>query len=473
MFTVNEIESFNFRSLNWIKEKYFITYNESHTTSIRVALQNFLNVLSMNPSLNYFKFLIETLIKTPYGYEHLILEDALKLYMNNIKNNVKEQIEILQLVHEMCFDFNNFTNNERYNVTKNILVPLLQAASYSSLSNFYKDTIQGVINIMDVQEMNDDRTITSKTINFILIENIFSDLDINKDSIITDSFPDFKKTCYRNCLLASSLDVSNVDEELLRLFHCHAYNALTSVICNTQSNATSLCQAIFPWNKDTLWKRILDHKKTYTFEYNSTNVKKSKEIVTGIRDQIKINRRMTDPSFKTQRYIESQSLFRSSLNPSFHRYDFTNAALREEFAFTEDSILKTEIVLKTIDINSHECMATLCAVIKHFADCENMEDVLIKSLPEWASCILKILTEGVHSNQTKIFFAKLIENMKDIFKYYEKWFTEPIIKLITNGVIGNDINRFTSELVSKICFFKYILRFFKISNSCKYNFMIA
>lgn len=430
-----------------------VPLDENNRTFMKVVLQNLLNVLYADPGRSYFKFFVEVYVKTSHDKAHLDLVEGIKMYMLNA-NEINQTSE-LEIIYSMSKDCVNFNNNERYHLVKSILVRMLQSSSINALRQFYLNILGDVKNSFS-SKANTDETIVTKTLVFILIENIFSDLDIDAPENKHIVNVEFRKQCSINCYetISNSLSASDVNKELLRIYYCHAYNALASVICNSQKNLTDrLCYSMFPFDK-CLWKNILDGNN-YTFDCNKRDVSKYKQIVTGIRDEIKLKKKSINLSFKTQKYIESQNLLKSTLTGSFHKYDFTNATIREKLVYertaqgnTND--VKSEIFLEVGDINNHECMPTFCAVVKHLLDTHlKSAEVKQDSLPYFMKCIEQILT-GNNSNNTKIFICKLIENMKDLFKNYAKWFMAPILKTILHGSLGTGINALTTDLVSDL-----------------------
>lgn len=398
----------------------------------------------MSPSLNYLKFVIEIFTKTMYDTSNLNLEEAVKIYIR--QTDESNQMNTLDIVYNMCHDCVNFTDQERYKLGKNILVYSLQASTLATVEEFYKKIFEELKITVNKEITSED--VVKKIIAFIIVENIFMDIEsVSQSYLISETF---RKNCIDQCLKAGSKSkaASNVNKELLRLYNCHTYNALASMICNSNKIKTDVhFQVLFLFNKGDIWKHVFDDRN-FVLEYDTSALSAYKQIVTGIRDEIKSKRINVNATFNSQRYTQSLNLFQSTLIGSFYKYDFSNATLRNKFvteASRNDNSSRSSIKLQVDDINKHECMAVIMSIITQIT--ENDGEV-VNTLPKWAEFIKEILVQDAHTNNAKIFFAKLIYNMKDTFKPYGKWFAAPIIKLITEGRLGNSITSLTADLVS-------------------------
>lgn len=437
-----------FRAYELIKSKILSqNFDENRATFIKVFLQNMIKILHMRPSLNYLKLAIETFVKTVYNAADLNLENALKSYVDNIDGE-NDQIRMLDLAYEMCNDRANFTNEERYNLGKNVLVHLLRSSSLPTTEIFYRKIIGQIYDsIKDEFVISDDDKAVTIILSLIIVENLFFDYDYESHSFITK---EFKMTCLKRCFKVDeeSLKLTHLNSEYLRLYNCHAYNALASIICNRQKPKTDgQYYVLLPYRSN--WSLKLPNDM-YAIDYDHSSVSSYKQNLTSIREDIKNQRKTINPSFKTPMYMESLSLLKSSLKGSFPKYDFSHANLRQSLNSNSnnDNNLRSEICLNKDVINNHECMSTCCAVIKQMFD-EEEDKTSVQALPLWVENIRQILIRNTQSINTKVFFAKLIYNMRYIFKIYANWLMEPIINVILNCT-GNQITSLTAELVSLV-----------------------
>lgn len=99
------------------------------------------------------------------------------------------------------------------------------------------------------------------------------------------------------------------------------------------------------------------------------------------------------------------------------------------------------------ELNSHECMATLCGLFQHLHD-ENIYQSSNSPVPEFITSIRKELEDPNTSRNVKLFLVKAIENKREIFKPYANSLFAPIMKVIVDGITGSNINYFVTDLVS-------------------------
>lgn len=48
-----------------------------------------------------------------------------------------------------------------------------------------------------------------------------------------------------------------------------------------------------------------------------------------------------------------------------------------------------------------------------------------------------------------MFWVKVIDNMKEIFRNFAQYFLEPLLQFLSDKIAGNDLNYFVSDVVRK------------------------
>lgn len=102
--------------------------------------------------------------------------------------------------------------------------------------------------------------------------------------------------------------------------------------------------------------------------------------------------------------------------------------------------------LESDDLNTHECMATLCGVIHYMVDkrISPAPDQEIKdaALPRWMESIQKCLTDSNRPHNVRLFLLKLILNVQTTFRPYACHWVDPILKVrSTDTIIVKNMSR--------------------------------
>lgn len=420
--------------------------------SVKIALQQLKKVLILSRSLSLLEYFAEIYATTEYKTTHLEVDRCIQLYVNNLEN-VSEQ-PYLDEIFEMCSNTDTFKSLQRYKISKDILCPLIKYGPLEDVEIFYRTNFRRVLDILKLKETN-ETSVVNKAIAMMLIEHLFAKIDATAENPLNLSsehpIENLSKTFAAFCLDTSLQNNSGVDAEIIRIYRCHAYIAFASIVCNTKKNEIEpYCYLLrcgrFGWN------HLIDANKIYTFTDEETDIPKKRQVLLNIRDEIKVLRKSSNINMNTVKYIESEHLFNSTLNEDIGKYDLASCVLDANTQETiRDIRMKTNqmvVVLKTIDINNHECMPTVCGIVKHIVTYVDVPLENEEKLPKWASMLKDALMNDSNFKNVKIFIAKVIENMREQFKIFAKWFAEPIIKLIVDGNTGDGISFFTADLVS-------------------------
>ncbi|KAK4881292.1 hypothetical protein RN001_004611 [Aquatica leii] len=450
-----------------IKARYYTDIRLTNKQIFCVTtFKKLLDAVKYSRSKILLKSALDIYISTPYINKDIDLDDILKSFIRHL--SVDQQVDALNLVYQMSYSIDQFKYSHRYVLAKKVMPSLIQHCYYNAYEIFFVSIIETIkVRVgLKIDEYSNDE-IVNKIINFILIELLFfriktdrfldNTCNISKAAFPTD--PPSTKNMLRSftgTMIQTSKETYNLqsgdDKDIFRLYQCHAYNTLISLISNTQTSI-DLYNALFI--REDVWPKILDTDRKYTFEIDFDSMPPMRNVLINIRSEMLNQKRLVDPNAHTVNYIQSQHLFKSTLNEDVTKFDFTHSVLRsqlDEQVKVEDAEATQElgITLEEIQINFHECMAPICGVIQHMVDADINAlpiDGANVVLPKWMKGIKNVLMAQDTHNNVKIFLVKVIHNRQDIFKYYAKFFYAPILKFISDGVIGNNINFFVTDLV--------------------------
>ncbi|KAJ8958549.1 hypothetical protein NQ314_006388 [Rhamnusium bicolor] len=380
------------------------------------------------------------------------ISSLLAKFMRNIDKSLQQST--LNLIYDMSSHDRAF--EEKYKIIKDIMPPLFQKCNLSCFEKFYEEHINEIIS-----KLQDKDNLEINVLGFVLVEILFLRIPIGTEERNNCSIskaannPKLLQLCLKFALDAFK-NPSTASEELLRLYKCHAYNALASIVSNSLKSP-SFYEKLFirqENNQDILWNGIIDTSTVFEFPVLFDSIPSQRKVLTNIRDEIRAQQRRNGERTKSMKYIESQRLFNSSLSEDVTNFDFTNTILRSQ-KVPEDpkdtSVnYQCEIQLDAINVNNHECMATVCGLIQHIFNSgitdlpEKDEEVV---LPNWMKGMrTALLSRDTHRN-IKIFLVKVIDNMIVIFNHYSNWFLEPLMQFIVDKCAGNEINYFVTDVI--------------------------
>ncbi|KAK5649276.1 hypothetical protein RI129_000305 [Pyrocoelia pectoralis] len=452
-------------ALQRIKDNY---YNEDGGERNRILLsttfKKLINSMRTSKSKLLLKHVAIIYATTSYINKDTNIDNGLKLFFRHNLN--EEQLHSINLVYAMCLNTSTFTYFQRYLLAKDILSVLLQTCHYDVFETFFVTNISFFITSFTNKKdsTNPIDYVATKTILCVLMEVLFLRIDVNNFQnnschISKAAFPDIApsekkmlKTITGQILqIAKEANILNdTCKQFFRLYQCHAYNALISVISNTQTNL-DFYNLLF--NREDLWLKIVNTGHHYNFAIDFDTIPSLKKTLVNIRREMVDEKRKVDPEISSVKYMASHHLFNSTLSEDITKFDFTHSVLRsqpdEQHVKIENSTTsELEVVLESIEINRHECMASICGLLQHMTQNIDLLPIDTKEviMPKWLKGIRNVLMSDVHNN-VKIFLVKVIHNSQDIFKYYAKYLYVPIIKAVVDGVFGNCINFFVNDLV--------------------------
>lgn len=367
------------------------------------------------------------------------------------KQNDEQQVQSIKKCYDSCFS--TYNPEESYLIARDVLVRLLKNCSYPALETFFVSKIemmfQTLENPLQSEEDATESVLLTRTIDFLLLEVLFARVDLQKlkdkscPIMRTALGADASEKDFLKAVSKFSLNVRSEEfqvagnKDLYRTYHCRSYNALVSLITNTTKDA-EIYRLLFGNSKNSsnLWKNLIDCEKKYKFEIDFSQIPKRRKMMVSIRAER--TRESTTPV-----YMESQRLFNSTLKEDVCQYDFSNFVVRNKLPGPREIDSNLSLELEDLDINGHDCMATVCGLITHMyyggIQAESEE------LPNWMRDIRAVLKNSPAN--ARIFLVKVIENTKHFFKPYGKSFIDPIMRVVLDGCCGNELNFFVCDLV--------------------------
>lgn len=437
-----------------------ITYYEERTQldeqAIILSLNKLLVAVKTSKSRIVLEGFSEIYAVSVHNTKSLDVEDALLLYIKQIDSNC--QLKSLEMLFELSLSKNTLGG---YREATDIFAFLLKNCNRIVFEDFTKRYVSSVIDIIQ----KPTKQFIERIVAFILLEILFFRIDFQKfestcREIVqlclhkeTDSAQELIKLIAQRAVLAVKEEISDCPE-MFRLYQCQCYKALVSVISNTKRDVKHY-SLLFA--REAAWNVLVDAEKHYSFEPTFDNALPTyKNQFVSIRNEVRALKRSRGMYTASVNYSESQSLFNSTLSEDVSKFDFTNTMLRktEESVDAEDQqeIIQQDVPLETIEINNHECMATICGLIEYMVESDISplpeREQEVAEPPEWMLGILKVLNSETTQRNAKLLLAKVIHNTKDVFKPYAKRFLPCVAKLICEGCFGDGINYFIYDLVS-------------------------
>lgn len=445
----------NFRDvLNFMQTSYYEKQTELIEQNIILSLKLLLDALKASRSQIILEGFSEIYSTTVYNTKSLQLDDALAFYINQLDSN--SQLKSLEIIYNLSLNKNSLAG---YKEANDILACLLQNCSKTTFEKFALTYMSNIVDFIK----NPTATI-KKIVAFLVIEILFFRIDfLNFEPVAGKLAQIVLKTEAENAeslikLFAKQATQSTSDKpcdcrELFRLYQCQSYKALISVISNTKRDVKKY-KLLF--SREATWNCLVDPEKHYSFEPTFENaIPPYKNKFVNIRNEVRALKRSRGLHTASVRYSESQCLFTSTLSEDISKFDFSNTILRKDCEIKEEveEVAQQGISLETIEINDHECMATVCGLIEFMVESgisPILNNALVESPPDWMMAILFILkSEHVFKN-AKLLLAKIIHNTEQIFKPYSKVFLPVIVKLIIEECFGNGMNYFVYDLVTML-----------------------
>ncbi|XP_059610251.1 DNA-dependent protein kinase catalytic subunit-like [Phlebotomus argentipes] len=436
--------------------------------SLVVTFRTILEALVASQSRILLKFLIDATA----GDENHIMEHEIAEQLQKCMHLMSDdhQVECIQL----CFDV--FCNtqlepNIRLIVSRRFLKTIIRSCSTKAIITFFERNIKKVVELTDSSYGMQGRgwpveqALVSRAGGYELIECLFSMVD--KECLTTISFAllgtpgtEIVKQLTRKAFKVRSEIFLTSDEtasDFYRKYQCHAYSALCTIVSNTQDQLKFYEGLLFkedPAKDEYIWQRIINCKNNNLY----SNLEQEFPDYPKVRDlMVSIKRLARKSEGDYMKFSHTNNVFMSSLSQEVTRFDFTHAAIRtaEDVANRETDKEFACVQLENDDINKHELMATLCALINHMyenkitpviEDASNVRRIA----PQWVEAIANAIYSRQQPKNVRIFLCKLVDNCRNVFKFYCSTLMAPLMQFIVDECAGNILNSFITDLVALI-----------------------
>ncbi|KAK2178224.1 hypothetical protein NP493_553g02014 [Ridgeia piscesae] len=360
------------------------------------------------------------------------------------KEQQKRALDVPFLIFT-CVD--RYTADQRRAALERVCLSMLRVADTSAVVDFFCDHVNEVMNLIHTQQPRSEMLQVSRLCSFQLMEMLYGRLSKNqvssKESKVNEVFcqghvekgNELTTAITKVAHQVKSEDArgEDVTSELGRQLRCAAYNALGQFLLDN----------------------LVDTRRTYKFDIELDAPVARKKFVS-IRQEARNQSVTADrDSDASVNYLASQYLADSSLSVDVTRFDFhastisvsmesdsaTSRSQLSSAAVQEQSVaVKEDFVEMDMDeLNQHECMATLTALVKHLDHTISpVDSVSVKPL----------LTDSRTAANVKLFISRLIVNVEEAFRPYARFWLSPLMDVLVTGVAGTDgINYFIVDLV--------------------------
>ncbi|XP_061175418.1 DNA-dependent protein kinase catalytic subunit-like [Saccostrea echinata] len=379
-----------------------------------------------------------------------------------------------------------------------VALPLLRLVHKSALIEFFTDHMTDLRTAVEAKLVKGsglENQLTFKLCSFQLLELMYGRLGkeevFGKSSALNKKFCDVKsepvdsgkemtQAIMRTAHAAKGEDVrgENSCTELRRQYHCAAYNLLIAVLSSTQNDAKFYTAFLFKEDEakgQFVYDNLVDKEKSYEFTSELKAPLSRKKQYVSIRNEVKdseVQNGETEGGTSSSLHLASQYLADSSLSEDLNQYDFTATpqmsegsqkekvlTVRKSSYTDEEDDSDTKVMveedyveLEMDDLNQHECMATMIALLKHMQRANIIplvESGVVPELPAWMKCLNdKLKNPRTHIN-IKYFIVKLIINTAEIFRPYARDWIRPLTQLIISGPFTS-LNYFVIDIIVTI-----------------------
>ncbi|XP_070248944.1 DNA-dependent protein kinase catalytic subunit [Myotis yumanensis] len=448
-------------------------------------MKKFLDALELSQSPTLLQLMTELLCRE----QQHIMEDLFQSTFKKIarKSSCATQSSLLESVYKMFRKEDLLSSNTRQAFVDRSLLTLLWHCSQDALREFFCKIVVDATDVLKsrftkLNESTFDTQITKKMGYYKILEVMYSRLpkdDVHsKESKINQVFhgsgvtegSELTKTLIKLCYDAFTENMAGENQllERRRLYHCAAYNCAISLICCVFNELKFYQGFLFsekPEKNLLIFENLIDLNRCYTFPVEVEVPMERKKKYIEIRKEA---REAANGDSGVPHYISSLSyLADSSLSEEMSQFDFSTGVQSYSYSSRDpkstighfrrqehkDPMIQDDILeLEMDELNQHECMATMTALIKHMQRNQILpkgeEGSVPTHLPPWMKFLHDKLGNPLVSLNIRLFLAKLIINTEEVFRPYAKYWLSPLLQLVVsenNG--GEGIHYMVVEIV--------------------------
>ncbi|KAM6971354.1 DNA-dependent protein kinase catalytic subunit isoform 1-T1 [Tautogolabrus adspersus] len=408
-----------------------------------------------------------------------IMEESFQTCFQRIakrRSTVERQLQLLCAVYQVIEQGDVPMSSMLQAMTERVLLPLSSHCSSKALNDFFVSNISDMTALLLSRftksiESAFETQLLKKIGCFKLMELLYSRLPkeevYSKESRINQAYCRCEKTegnelskmLIKSCFEAFTENMAGETQllELRRHFHCAAYNCAIAVISCSFNEPKFYHGFLFsekPEKYQFILENIIDVGRTYNFPIEiEVPLEKKKKYVM-------IRREVNEENGDAPVYLSSQSYMAdSSLSEEMSQFDFSTGV--QSFSFssqnpeghrrnvaqreTEETNLSqhASVDLEMDELNQHECMASMTALIGHMQRNNitpkvEQQGSTPSDLPSWMKFLHTKLSNPSTPLNIRLFISKLIINTDEVFRPYAKQWLGPLLQLVVSGNNGGE-----------------------------------
>ncbi|XP_043921659.1 DNA-dependent protein kinase catalytic subunit [Protopterus annectens] len=438
------------------------------------CLKKLLDALELSQSPLLLKILTEILCRDS---KHS-MEDAFQTGFKKVirRGSCDKRVALLTSLYNI-FQDDDLSNITRHAIVDRSLLTLLIHCSSDALKEFFCKTIVNIMGTLQsrITKLNESafETQLAKKIGcFKMLEIMYSRLTKDaiyaKESTINQAFlgrssgegNELSKTLMKLChdTYTENMAGETLLLEQRRQYHCAAYNCSIALISCIYTDIKFYQGFLFsekPEKNMLIFENLIDMKRTYSFPVEVEVPVERKRRYIAIRKEA---RDAGAGDFDEPQYLSSQSYMAdSSLSEEMSQFDFSTGV--QSFSYSSqgssatvarsrkkehmESVTQDDVMeLEMDELNQHECMTTVTALINHMHKNKIIplveEGVIPQELPSWMKILHSKLGNTATPLNVRLFIAKLIVNTEEVFRPYARHWIGPLLQLIVSSNNGGE-----------------------------------
>ncbi|XP_006204718.2 DNA-dependent protein kinase catalytic subunit isoform X2 [Vicugna pacos] len=451
------------------------------------CVKKLLDALELSRSPVLLQLMTEILCRE----ERHVMEEAFQSTFRRVarESSHDTQLDLLESVYAMFRKDSLLSGTTRQAFVDRALLTLLWSCGLGALSEFFSRIVVDAVDVLRSRftKLNESifgTQIARKMGYYKVLEVMYSrlpkDAVHSQESRVNQAFHgscaaegnELTKTLIKLCYDTFTENMAG-EERLLerrRLLHCAAYNCAIAVSCCVFTELRFFQGFLFsekPEKNVLIFENLMDLRRCYTFPIEVEVPLERKKRYTEIRREA---REAASGGSGGPRYMFSLShLEDSSLTEEMSQFDFSTGVQSYSYgsqdpksaagrsrgqehrhAVTQGDMLELELD----ELNRHECMAPLAALVRHLqrvpAAPMGGEGSVPRNLPPWMKFLHDKLGNLSVSLNVRLFLAKLVVNTEEVFRPHARHWLGPLLQLAASESSGEGIHYMVVEIVATV-----------------------
>ncbi|KAM9332600.1 DNA-dependent protein kinase catalytic subunit [Pholidichthys leucotaenia] len=444
-----------------------------HRNNYMDCIRKLLDALELSQSPLLLKLLAGILCR---DNRHIMEEQFQTCFQRIAKRaNAERQLQLLCTVYGVIQQGDVPLSSILQAMMDRVLLSLASHCSTKALNDFFVTNVYDIITFLLSRFTKSNETafevqLLKKNGYYKLMELLYARLPkeevYSKDSRINQAYcrsektegNEMSKTLIKSCFEAFTENMAGETQllELRRHYHCAAYNCAIAVISCSFSEPKFYQGFLFsekPEKNQFIFENLIDVERTYNFPIEIEVPLERK------RKYIMIRKEVSEENGEAPVYLSSQSYMAdSSLSEEMSQFDFSTGV--QSFSLNSQNpegqkraVVKREteqistsqdamVDLEMDELNQHECMAAMTALIGHMQRnniTPKVEQGNVPSeLPPWMKFLHGKLSNPATPLNIRLFISKMIINTEEVFRPYAKHWLGPLLQLVVSGNNGGE-----------------------------------